>query len=204
MRKIKTFTCIYNWTIYNKLLCFGIMKRYMIIVLFVMLPLYANANELKGLIKEDGFNTLTWVRNLATITGMKRIETDVASEAIKEYTHSDDLLDLDGTKLKQIRYTFWRNSLYAVTILTEGHDNYLALKKMVLELFDKSYQRNGSKEQYVWSNSKTDFELEYIDHSQKGKLQMKSKNMVRQIELTKYIKPKAYSNWIKWKRLKKK
>jgi len=179
------------------------MIKYLIMGFFIIVPLSTNASGLKSMLKEDGFCALTLEQNLATITGMKCVETRRESKDLKEYVRPDDSLDLKGIKLKIIRYTFWRNSLYAVTIMTEGHTNYLALKKMVLESIGSGYHKDDSTERYVWSNQKTDWELKYIDQGEQGRLQMKSTNINRQIELTKYIKSRTYSNWIKPRRVEK-
>jgi hypothetical protein len=179
------------------------MIKYFIIGFFIIVPLSTNANELERMLKEDGFCALTWEQNLATITGMKCVETKGVSEDLKEYVRPEDILELKGIKLKIIRYIFWRNSLYAVTIMTEGHANYLALKRVVLESIGSSYHKDDSNERYVWSNRKTDWELKYIDQGEQGRLQMKSTNINRQIELTKYIKSRNYSNWIRPRRVKK-
>lgn len=182
------------------------MKPYLLYLIlgltFLPLSLNTYANESGDPIKSVSLSQLVWGKKRAEITGLKRIDnqTKAQSDFTKEYIKPGDPLEIEGVKVEQVRYTFWRDRLYAVTIETEGQKNYAALQNKVTTLINNAAQKKDTNLQSVLLGTKTTVHMDYKNDTHKGQVQLKSNDINRQIQLIKCAPSNVYSAWIKHKR----
>lgn len=151
----------------------------------------------------DGFRDLPWGSNVSDIKGMVKIETDPGLAGVEEYIHHDDVLKIGEAELTGIIYAFWHGKLYSVTIWTQNEANYKALRRVTFEQFGEGSRGDKSLERYIWSDRVTDRMLEYMEKGQHGMLWMRSREMDRQLKLSKYNSAISYIKWMKERKIEK-
>jgi len=152
----------------------------------------------------DGFRDLAWGSKLSDITGMVKTETDTGLAGVVEFVRPKDVLRIGEAKLTRIIYSFWHDQLYTVTIWTQNHSNYKALRRAAFERFGEGSRGKASLERYIWSDRLTDRMLEYIKESEYGLLWMRSRDLDKKLKLSKYDAPISYIKWLRARDLKKK
>jgi len=179
------------------------MRNYLLVGLMILsLPFSAKAIEAENPVKPHHLIQLMWGKNQAEIPGLKCVDnqSNKKSDFFKEYIIPNDPLEVEGIKVKQIRYTFWRDKLCSVTILTNGQKNYFSLKNKASALMNRPDRKKAINSQSVWFGSKTVAKTEYDKRINKGQLHLKSNDIQRQIQLVKFTPTNVYSTWIKYKR----
>ena len=151
----------------------------------------------------NGFRDLLWGSKLSDIIGMAKIETDTGLAGVDQYFRPDDVLQIGEAKLDKIIYSFWHEKLYTITIWTQGHSNYKALRDVVFEQLGKGSRRDASLERYIWPDKLTDRMLEYVKEGEHGMLWMRSRKLDRRLKLSKYDASIAYIKWLKARALEK-
>jgi hypothetical protein len=151
----------------------------------------------------NGFRDLRWGEKISSVEGLEKIDTEPGLDGVIEYFRPDDVLKLCKAELKSIVYSFWHDKLYTVTIWTQGHFNYFALRKEVFKQFGKGRKSDKHRERYIWSEGQADRMLEYIESGEFGLLWIRSKELDRQLKLSKLSGPITYLKHIKSKDYKK-
>ena len=179
------------------------MKQYLLIGLIILsLSPMVHAIEVEKPTKPNHLTQWLWGKELNDIPGLKYLDKQSGkqSDFLKVYVNPDDPLELEGVKVKQIRYTFWKERLCAVSIQFEGQKNYRALKEKVSTIINNSGWKKAKKEQAVWFGAKTIAKMTYNKDVHKGRIQLKSNDINRQIQLMKFTPSNVYSAWIRYKR----
>ena len=156
-------------------------------------------NKVTKSINLNGFLHFRWEDNISSFEGLEKINTEADLDGIMEYFRPKDVLRLGKAKLKSIVYSFWHDKLYAVTIWTQSHFNYFALREEVFNQFGKGRKSDKHHERYIWSEGQTDRMLEYIKSGEYGLLWLRSKKMYRRFKLSELSGPIAYLRHIKSK-----
>ena len=152
----------------------------------------------------DGFRDLPWGSGLSDIAGMTEIETDTGLAGVVEYIRPNDVLRVGEAELTNIIYSFWHDQLYTVTIWTQNYSNYEALRSATFERFGEGSRRNESIERYIWSDKLTDRMLEYVKEGEHGMLWMRSRDLDRELKLSKYDASISYIKWLRSRELERK
>lgn len=160
-------------------------------------------NKVVKPINLNGFRDLRWGEKISSVEGLKKINKEPGLDGVIEYFRPDDELKIGKAELKSIVYSFWHDKLYTVTIWTQGHFNYFALRKEVFKQFGKGRKSDNHRERYIWSEGQTDRMLEYIKSGEFGLLWIRSKVLDRQLKLSELSGPITYLKHIKSKDYKK-
>lgn len=134
-------------------------------------------------IRWSGFRDLNWAIGRSTLGRLTEVESGTGREEIKEYVRANEDLKMGKAQLDSIVYAFWRHKLYALTIRTAGHANYLALRDEVFNRFGIGRKSAQNRERYLWSDSYSDRMLKYVDADQSGLFWMRSKELNRMYQL---------------------
>jgi hypothetical protein len=156
-------------------------------------------NKVEKSINLNGFRDLHWGEKISSVEGLEKIDTDTGLDGGIEYFRPDDELKIGKAELKSIVYSFWHDKLYTVTIWTQGHFNFIALRKEVFKQFGKGRKSDKHRERYIWSEGQTDRMLEYIKSGEFGLLWIRSKVLDRQLKLSELSGPITYLKHIKSK-----
>ena len=151
----------------------------------------------------DGFRDLPWGSKLSE-AGMVKAESDTGLAGVVEFVRPHDLLRIGEAELTNIIYSFWHDQLYTVTIWTQNYSNYEALRSAAFERFGEGSRRNESIERYIWSDRLTDRMLEYVKDGEYGMLWMRSRDLDRNLKLSKYDASISYIKWLRSRELERK
>lgn len=151
----------------------------------------------------NGFSGLRWGEKVSSVEGLEKIDKEPSLDGVIECFRPDDVLILGKAELKSIVYSFWNDKLYTVTIWTQGHFNYFALRKEIFKQFGEGSKSDKHRERYIWSEGQTDGMLEYIENGEYGLLWIRSKELDRQLKLSELSGPLTYLKHIKSKDYKK-
>ncbi|UCF93290.1 MAG: hypothetical protein JSW39_03775 [Desulfobacterales bacterium] len=152
------------------------------------------AGETANLIPHNGFRDLRWGIEVGRVDGLVEIDSDAGWDGVIEYIRPDEHLKMGEARLRSIVYAFWRNRLYTITIWTQGHANYTALRHEVFKHIGRGHRSDQSRERYVWSDNSSDKMLEFIENGQTGMLWMRSKELDRLYKLSELRVPSSYLN----------
>ena len=151
----------------------------------------------------DGFRDLPWGSKLSE-AGMVKAESDTGLAGVVEFVRPHDLLRIGEAELTNIIYSFWHDQLYTVTIWTQNYSNYEALRSAAFERFGEGSRRNESIERYIWSDRLTYRMLEYVKEGEYGMLWMRSRDLDRNLKLSKYDASISYIKWLRSRELERK
>jgi len=152
----------------------------------------------------NGFRDLPWGSELSDIVDITEIQTDTGLAGVVEYIRPNDVLRVCEAELTSIIYSFWHDQLYTVTIWTQNYSNYEALRSATFERFGEGSRRNESIERYIWSDRLTDRMLEYVKEGEYGMLWMRSRELDRELKLSKYDASISYIKWLRSRELERK
>lgn len=156
---------------------------WMLVILFFGFTATANAGDFRDL----NFGQ-------APTKDMVKIEPGIIQKnlGIDEYVRPSDNLQFGSGKAFTIRYSFWRNKLFLVSIHFQGDFNYRAILEAATAKFGQPHK--VKEWDYEWRNlEKYDLEIYYAGSSRRGKrgcLWLRSKDIAEQIRASKEAKGK--------------
>ena len=146
-------------------------------------------------LRKDGFCDLQWGRKLASVDGLEKKQIISDLDGVVEYIRPTDPTNIENANLKSVIYAFWREQLYTVTIWTEGHANYTALREAVFKAFGPGIRNDAIRERYLWSDELSDIMLDYTKDGQYGMLWLRSKELDHQCRSSRL---KSHASLLKW------
>ena len=146
-------------------------------------------------LRKDGFCDLQWGRKLVSVGGLEKKQTISDLDGVVEYIRPTDPTNIENANLKSIIYAFWQEQLYTVTIWTEGHSNYTALREAVFKAFGPGIRNDATRERYLWSDDLSDIMLDYTKNGQYGMLWLRSKELDHQCRSSRL---KSHASLLKW------
>lgn len=143
------------------------------------------------------FSDLRWGTKISAIKGLEKVQDPEGQDGVAEYLLKKENLKFGKATLSSIHYAFWRDRLYTVTLRTEGGSNYTALRDEVYRLFGEGVRSDQSLERYLWTDAPSDMMLQYSKDDQQGLWWLRSREIDRQLKLSKITSPASYLEWIK-------
>jgi len=125
----------------------------------------------------DGFRGLKWGIKTHLIWKQFKYIDKQTHRRLTVYTKHDEDLQIEGIPLESIRYYFWKEMFYAVTVSTKGEVHFNLLNREML----RQYGRAGAEEvtdqwrKYIWRGAHTDAELTFINFEEQGSLRIEQK-----------------------------
>jgi len=135
-------------------------------------------------LRKNGLKNIEWNSRLSHLSGMEPKSIDSGFKDVVEYVRPQDALKLGDIDLTSVVYAFWRDSLYTISIWTEGQENFNALRSAAFAQFGKGGRIDGSNERYLWTNDTTDVMLKYTGEGRYGLLWMRCKELDRKMKLS--------------------
>jgi len=145
----------------------------------------------------ESVSDLRWGTKISAIKGLEKVRDPEGQDGVEEYLLKKENLKFGKATLSSIHYVFWRDRLYIVTIRTEGGSNYTALRDEVYRLFGEGLRVDPSLERYLWTDAPSDMMLQYSKDDQQGLLWLRSREIDRQLKLSKINSHTSYLKWIK-------
>ncbi len=143
------------------------------------------------------FGDLRWGTKLLDIKGLEKIQDAERQDGVVEYRREKEDLKFGQATLSSIHYAFWRDQLYMLTIRTQGHSNYTALRREVFRQFGKGLRTDQAFERYLWTEAPNDMMLQYSKDGERGLLWLRSVKIDRQYKLARVSGHASYLKWMK-------
>jgi len=147
-----------------------------------------------GLWRPDGFSDLAWGAPMTAGGVFEPVTGNYDRAAVNEYYRPQDPRRIGAVNIEAIRYAFWRDRFYAVTLWTRGRDDFDVLRSIVFNQFGRGETCVTDGETYSWSTRLTDRMLTYRPAGELGTLWMRSKKLDRQYKLSRMHTPLQYLN----------
>ena len=129
----------------------------------------------------NGFNGIKWETKLSTLEGMKQNRKDNSYGGVYFYVREKDTFKLGNGKLESIEYGFWEGKFYTGMVITEGLENFNAVKEAVFAKFGQGAKPFKNKEEYLWIGKDAVMSVRYDDFSKVGTFYVKSDSMAKQM-----------------------
>jgi len=120
-----------------------------------------------------GFRDIQWGTDLSSLTGMTPDETgmnmfrEYIDINLRFYTRRNDNLQIDGARVKNIGYGFYKKKFYDVLIVIDGVENFEKLKNVLNQKFGKGEHLNVFNCWY-WLGKRTIMFLKYSKSLNQG------------------------------------
>jgi hypothetical protein len=129
----------------------------------------------------EGFNGIKWETKLSTLEGMKLLRKDNSYGGVHFYLKEKDPFKLGNGKLESVQYGFWREKFYTGMVLTEGLEDFNAMKEAVFGKFGQGAKPFRNKEEYLWVGKNATMALRYDEYSKVGTFYIKSDLMTQKM-----------------------
>lgn len=103
--------------------------------------------------KKNGFKDAIFGMHISEFSNLIIIN-DPTSEASMMYYRANDDLHVSDYELEQIRYVFYKDILYCITIHTKGFTNSRGVLKVLQAAYGDGLQSNKYIETYIWIGNK--------------------------------------------------
>ena len=144
-----------------------------------------SAEQLSALLKPGGFGAMKWGDHLTTLTGLRKLDEDSELPEVCEYTRPDEPIQV-GSDAKDtvVKYAFWKNRLYMVTLWAAGPEAYELIREAMVNRYGPGIQSPDKKQTYYWIDDSADRMIDYLEDEELGMLWMRSRDINHQYKLT--------------------
>ena len=154
-------------------------------------------NDQNQIFPDEKFGDLRWGTKISAIKGLEKMQDAEGPDGVVEYRRENENLKFGQAALSSIDYAFWRDRLYMLTIRTQGHSNYTALRSEMFRQFGKGLRADQGLERYLWTDAPNDMMLEYSKEGEQGLLWLRSCDIDRQYKLARISGHASYLKWMK-------
>lgn len=144
----------------------------------------AAAEQLLAFLHSDGFGDLKWGDPREKHPDLKRLFKDSGLPDVTEYVRPDDSLQLGpGSKAAVIKYAFWKDRLYMVTLWASGSEGFQSVRGAMVNKFGRGIQKPDHPLTLYWIDDDADRMIEYLEDKDLGFLWMRSREINNQYKL---------------------
>ncbi len=130
-------------------------------------------------LEPDGFNGIKWETRLSMLESMKHLRKDNSYGGIDFYQKERDAFKLGNGKLETVQYGFWREKFYTGMAMTQGVEDFNAVRNAVFAKFGEGAKPFRNKEEYLWIGKNAVMALRYDENSKVGVFYIKSDAMTK-------------------------
>jgi hypothetical protein len=144
-----------------------------------------SAEKFEALLVADGFGDLKWGDPLDPGAGFRRLDEDGELPEVDEYFRKDDPVHLgQDDRHRVVKYAFWRNHLYMVTLWVEGAEAYATMRAAMVNRYGPGIQSPEKKLTYYWVDETADRMIDYLEDRGLGMLWMRSREINHRYKLS--------------------
>ena len=140
--------------------------------------------RLSAVLKPGGFGDMKWGDRIASQRGLRRLDSIGELAEVVEYVRTDEPLRLETQADPIVRYAFWNDRLYMVTLWAEGPDAYRSIRRAMFERFGPGTPSPDHRQTCYWVDDDADRMIDYLSDRQMGMLWMRSREINHQYQLT--------------------
>ena len=150
----------------------------------------AAAELFLAFLHSDGFGNLKWGDHLEKHPDLKRLFKDSGLPDVIEYVRPDDSLQLGtDSKAAAIKYAFWKDRLYMVTLWSTGSEAFQSVRGAMVKKFGQGIKKPDNPLTLYWIDDDADRMIEYLEDTGLGLLWMRSREINNQYKLARLRVP---------------
>jgi hypothetical protein len=96
-------------------------------------------------------------------------------------SRTGEIPEIDGAQVEEIRYEFFKNRFYSVTVRFNGDRSFRSLVESLSRRYGAAEERKKYMEEYEWSSHDLNVTLKYSDFEKNGSLEYQYKPIFDQI-----------------------
>lgn len=147
--------------------------------------LSATAEELLTFLEFDGFGDIKWGAHREAQTGLKRVFKNSELPEVIEYVRPTDSLQLGSdAEPATIKYAFWKDRLYMVTLWAPGPEAFDSIRQAMVNKFGQGIPKPENPHTLYWIDDDADRMIEYLEDKGLSLLWMRSREINNQYKLT--------------------
>jgi hypothetical protein len=126
----------------------------------------------------QGFKGTPWGSDIHQLSGF------VPVKEFRDYRiclRKGEVHQVDGVEVEEIRYDFYKDKFYAVTVRFKGYDHFQRLRDTMLRRYGAGEGRTNYMEEYEWSSKDLIIGLKYSGAQESGVLEYQFKPIFDQI-----------------------
>lgn len=133
----------------------------------------------------DGFGGMKWGDHLTSQEGFRKLEEDSELPEVFEYILRDEPVQLGSdTEDPVVKYAFWKNRLYMVTLWAAGPASYSSMREAMVKRYGPGIQSPDKKQTHYWMDDSADRMIDYLEDKEVGMLWMRSREINHQYKLS--------------------
>jgi len=126
----------------------------------------------------QGFKGTPWGSDIHQLAGF------VPVKEFRDYRiclRKEEIPIVEGVEVEEIRYDFYKDKFYAVTVRFNGYNNFRLLLDTMQRRYGTGEERTKYMEEYEWSSNELIVHLKYSDSQRSGTLEYQFKPIFDQI-----------------------
>lgn len=146
--------------------------------------LSATAEELLTFLEFDGFGDIKWGAHREAQIGLKRLYKNSELPEVIEYVRPTDSLQLGSdAEPATIKYAFWKDRLYMVTLWAPGPEAFESIRQAMVNKFGQGIPKPDNPQTLYWIDEDADRMIEYLEDKGLSLLWMRSREINNQYKL---------------------
>jgi hypothetical protein len=126
----------------------------------------------------QGFKSLEWKTKLSACAGMKYLRSDPTYGGIDFYSRGGDEYNLGNGRSLPVQYGFWKGQFYVAMLVTQGQEDWNALRSAVFQNYGLGAKPFVNKEEYLWEGKQVRMALGYNELSRTGTFYVRSEAVI--------------------------
>ena len=144
-----------------------------------------DTEQLLTLLGTDGFGDMNWGDSRKIHPDFRKVLKESGLPHVVEYTRPTNTLTLgQDSKNAVIKYAFWRDRFYMVTLWASGPEAFQSIKTAMIHKYGPGIQKPDKPQTLYWIDDDADRMIEYIEDQQLGLLWMRSRDINHEYKLT--------------------
>jgi hypothetical protein len=154
-------------------MCKNLKKVLLGLLFFVLISSLARAEDGPG-----SFKGIPWGSEMG---GGTEFITLREIRDFKFCSRTGEIPEIDGAQVEEIRYEFFKNRFYSVTVRFSGDRSFRLLAEGLSRRYGAAEKRTKYMEEYEWSSHDLNVILKYSDSEKNGSLEYQYKPIFDQI-----------------------
>ena len=144
-----------------------------------------SAEQFMAFLEPNGFAGVKWGDYPEPQAGFRKLDQDSELPEVFEYFRKSDPVQLGPEEQSPVvKYAFWKNRLYMVTLWAAGLEAYSSMRDAMVKRYGPGIQSPKKKQTYYWVDNTADRMIDYLEDKEVGMLWMRSREINHQYKLS--------------------
>ena len=147
--------------------------------------LSTSAEQFMAFLEPNGFAGVKWGDHPEPKAGFRKLNEDSELPEVYEYFRKNEPVQLGSeTESPVVKYAFWKNRLYMVTLWAAGQEAYSSMRNAMIKRYGPGIQSPEKKQTFYWVDNNADRMIDYLEDKEVGMLWMRSREINHQYQLS--------------------